>query len=232
MKEKMFVVPGSFVPFNDTVTLLSYKRLRNLDLDMDVFAFKGKEDPGLVKELEKDEDWKDPEKEGVFEKKEGSIEEITFEGLKNGEYYVHFRFCDTSVETEKPIWRELVSKNSIKINSDTSAPAITINDGNDIVFNENGGTFVVFVTDDPGYLGSVEIKIGDLAVVEESNLDKKTSVTYTLDANSELLKDIEDSTYIVTVTTTACYYSRIGYTTVFARDSNILPHIAVIPASV
>ena len=58
MKEKMFVVPGSFVPFNDTVTLLSYKRLRNLDLDMDVFAFKGKEDPGLVKELEKDENFK------------------------------------------------------------------------------------------------------------------------------------------------------------------------------
>ena len=58
MKEKMFVVPGSFVPFNDTVTLLSYKRLRNLDLDMDVFAFKGKEDPGLVKELKKDENFR------------------------------------------------------------------------------------------------------------------------------------------------------------------------------
>ena len=35
----MFVVPGSFVPYNDTVTLLTYKRLRNLDLDMDVFCF-------------------------------------------------------------------------------------------------------------------------------------------------------------------------------------------------
>ena len=55
MKDKMFVVPGSFVPFNDTVTLLTYKRLRNLDLDMDVFCFKGKEDPSLVKELEKDD---------------------------------------------------------------------------------------------------------------------------------------------------------------------------------
>ena len=55
MKDKMFVVPGSFVPFNDTVTLLTYKRLRNLDLDMNVFAFKGKEDPGLLKELHKDE---------------------------------------------------------------------------------------------------------------------------------------------------------------------------------
>ena len=38
----MFVIPGSFVPFNDTVTLLSYKRLRNVDMDMDVCWFKGK----------------------------------------------------------------------------------------------------------------------------------------------------------------------------------------------
>ena len=54
----MFVVPGPFVPYNDTITLLTYKRLRNLDLDMDVFAFMGKEDNGLLKELEKDENFK------------------------------------------------------------------------------------------------------------------------------------------------------------------------------
>ena len=54
----MFVVPGSFVPYNDTVTILSYKRLRNLDLDMDVFCFKGKEYPSLLKELENDENFK------------------------------------------------------------------------------------------------------------------------------------------------------------------------------
>ena len=53
----MFVVPGSFVPFNDTVTLLTYKRLKNLDLDMDVFCFKGKEDKSLLAELEKDPDF-------------------------------------------------------------------------------------------------------------------------------------------------------------------------------
>ena len=57
MKNKMFVVPGSFVPFNDTVTLLTYKRLKNLDLDMDVFCFKGKEDKSLLAELEKDPDF-------------------------------------------------------------------------------------------------------------------------------------------------------------------------------
>ena len=50
----MFAVTGSFVPYNDTVTLLSYKRLRNLDMDIDVFCFRGKEDPGLKEELEKD----------------------------------------------------------------------------------------------------------------------------------------------------------------------------------
>ena len=54
----MFVVPGSFVPYNDTVTLLSYKRLRNVDMDMDVFCFKGKEDPSLLKELKADETFK------------------------------------------------------------------------------------------------------------------------------------------------------------------------------
>ena len=58
MKDKMFVVPGSFVPYNDTVTLLTYKRLRNLDMDIDVFCFKGKEDPSLIKELEKDKQFK------------------------------------------------------------------------------------------------------------------------------------------------------------------------------
>ena len=58
MKDKMFIVPGTFVPYNDTVTLLSYKRLRNLDLDMDVFCFKGKEDKGLLKELNNDECFK------------------------------------------------------------------------------------------------------------------------------------------------------------------------------
>lgn len=51
----MFVVPGSFVPYNDTVTLLNYKRLRDLDLDIDVFCFRAKEDPSLKEELEKDE---------------------------------------------------------------------------------------------------------------------------------------------------------------------------------
>ena len=54
----MFVVPGSFVPYNDTVTLLTYKRLRNVDLDMDVFCFKGKIDESLLKVLEKDEQFK------------------------------------------------------------------------------------------------------------------------------------------------------------------------------
>ena len=58
MKDSMFVIPGSFVPYNDTVTLLTYKRLRNLDIEMDVFAFNAKADQGLVNELEKDKNYK------------------------------------------------------------------------------------------------------------------------------------------------------------------------------
>ena len=58
MKDRMFVVPGSFVPFNDTVTLLTYKRLRNLDLDMDVFCFDGKIDQSLLEEISNDENFK------------------------------------------------------------------------------------------------------------------------------------------------------------------------------
>jgi len=54
MKNRMFVIPGSFVPYNDTVTLLTYKRLRNVDMEMDVFCFKGKEDKGLLEELKND----------------------------------------------------------------------------------------------------------------------------------------------------------------------------------
>ena len=54
MKDRMFVIPGSFVPYNDTVTLLTYKRLRNLDLDMDVFCFKGKADQSIQQELQND----------------------------------------------------------------------------------------------------------------------------------------------------------------------------------
>ena len=52
--KKMLVIPGGFLPYNDTVTLLTYKRLRDLDLDFDVLAFKGKADEGIVKELKND----------------------------------------------------------------------------------------------------------------------------------------------------------------------------------
>ena len=58
MKDRMFVIPGEFVPYNDTVTLLTYKRLRNLDLDIDVFCFRGKEDKGILNELKNDEQFK------------------------------------------------------------------------------------------------------------------------------------------------------------------------------
>ena len=34
MKKRMLLIPGAFVPTNDTVTLLTYKRLKHLNLDM------------------------------------------------------------------------------------------------------------------------------------------------------------------------------------------------------
>lgn len=58
MTNKMLVIPGGFVPYNDTVTLLTYKRLRLLDYNFDVLAFKGKEDEGIKKELDRDPNFK------------------------------------------------------------------------------------------------------------------------------------------------------------------------------
>ena len=58
MTKKILVIPGGFVPYNDTVTLLSYKHLRSLDAEMDVIALKGKEDEGLVQSLKEDENFK------------------------------------------------------------------------------------------------------------------------------------------------------------------------------
>ncbi|MEA4821219.1 MAG: glycosyltransferase [Erysipelotrichales bacterium] len=51
MRNKILVIPGAFVPYNDTVTLISYKHLRNINADFDVVALKGKEDEGLKKSL-------------------------------------------------------------------------------------------------------------------------------------------------------------------------------------
>ena len=58
MTKKILVIPGGFVPYNDTVTLLSYKHLRSLDAEMDVIALKGKEDEGLAQSLKEDENFK------------------------------------------------------------------------------------------------------------------------------------------------------------------------------
>lgn len=52
--EKCLVIPGPFVPYNDTITQLVYKQLRLLDFDYDVCALGNPEDPGLKALLEKD----------------------------------------------------------------------------------------------------------------------------------------------------------------------------------
>lgn len=52
--EKCLVIPGPFVPFNDTITQLVYKQLRLLDFECDVCALGNPEDSGLKALLEKD----------------------------------------------------------------------------------------------------------------------------------------------------------------------------------
>ena len=56
-KNNILLIPGGFVPYNDTVTLLTYKRLRKLDAKIDVLAFKGCIDKGIEEELLKDENY-------------------------------------------------------------------------------------------------------------------------------------------------------------------------------
>ena len=58
MSKKMLVIPGGFVPYNDTVTLLSYKHLRNLDCEMDVIALNGQVDEGIKQSLNQDINYK------------------------------------------------------------------------------------------------------------------------------------------------------------------------------
>ena len=54
----MLVIAGAFVPVNDTVTLLTYKRLKHLDCEFDVLLLSGKPDKSLEEELKTDEDFK------------------------------------------------------------------------------------------------------------------------------------------------------------------------------
>ena len=58
MKEKMLVIPGGFLPYNDPITLISYKHLRLLDYDFDVVALSNTVDKSIQKELEKDVNYK------------------------------------------------------------------------------------------------------------------------------------------------------------------------------
>lgn len=57
MTKDILVIPGGFVPYNDTVTLLSYKHLRNLDAKIDVIALEGKEDLGIKQNLQSDKNF-------------------------------------------------------------------------------------------------------------------------------------------------------------------------------
>ncbi len=55
--KRMLVIAGAFVPVNDTVTLLTYKRLKHLDCEFDVLLLTGKADASLEEELKRDPDY-------------------------------------------------------------------------------------------------------------------------------------------------------------------------------
>ena len=52
MTKSMLIIPGEFVPANNTVTLLNYRRLKHLDINKDVIALDQKPDPYIQKVLE------------------------------------------------------------------------------------------------------------------------------------------------------------------------------------
>lgn len=58
MKDKMLVIPGKFVPNNGAITLMTYRRLKHLDLQMDVFTMKISKDETIEELLKKDRYYK------------------------------------------------------------------------------------------------------------------------------------------------------------------------------
>ena len=58
MNKRMLIISGAFVPANDTVTLLTYRRLKHLEIEKDVLALKQVKDPYIEKQLSKDKYYK------------------------------------------------------------------------------------------------------------------------------------------------------------------------------
>ena len=58
MKKRLLAITGVFMPYNDTITQITYKHLCNLDYNIDVVAFTSKKDESIINELEKDENYK------------------------------------------------------------------------------------------------------------------------------------------------------------------------------
>jgi len=53
-KNRLLAIPGAFVPTNDTVTLITYKHLRQQDYDIKVMALEATSDQSLKKQLSSD----------------------------------------------------------------------------------------------------------------------------------------------------------------------------------
>jgi len=56
--KKILALPGVFLPHNETITLIVYKHLRNLNAYIDVLTYSAEADESLIKQLEKDEKYK------------------------------------------------------------------------------------------------------------------------------------------------------------------------------
>ena len=56
--KRLLALPGVFLPYNDTITILSYKHLRTLDYDMDVLAMHTKNDDSMFEDLTQDSMYK------------------------------------------------------------------------------------------------------------------------------------------------------------------------------
>lgn len=110
-KKRMLVIPGGFVPFNDTVTLISYKHLRNLDCIMDVIALKGKNDEGLEKEIKKDKNWNKFNIEYICNY-EQAVATAEKKNVLEGIYNI-FRYCFFCVKKLKQYSYDFVYSSSI-----------------------------------------------------------------------------------------------------------------------
>lgn len=99
MRNKVLVIPGAFVPSNDTVTLLTYKHLRNIDAEFDVVALKGPEDKGLRSSIDEDNKMSKFNIEYVCDY-DDAVASLERKNVLSGIYYI-WKYCKYAVNKFK-----------------------------------------------------------------------------------------------------------------------------------